>query len=322
MVKNLEELMDMARNQARADVFKVMSNEEEAAKALDQFKLLPDEHLDSMGLISGIPEHQLPVYRAMIRGEENEYLAKMKELDGVLQSGDVILVTGKKFRSKALVAAQFPFYTKARASHVAMVHADFICIDAMPGEGVKSRTIAEVLGDVENNWRIIRFNAVTEENRDRMLPQCAFYLQQPYSIKPKKGAGAKFSYCSELVSKIYQDCKVRCIKVAKGVLVNPCHFDRLADKGEACQDITETVRPFLPFLMEYKAMLAMQAKLFIGGLQLNRYRDKERKDLLASVQGLAKSGRLPHEALVAVANQIEEMEGKMNFRFWDSTPRQ
>lgn len=321
MVKNLEELMDMARNQARADVFKVMSNEEEASKALDQFKSLPDEHLDSMGLISGIPEHQLPIYRAVIRGEDNEYLAQMKEFDGVLQSGDVILVTGKKFRSKALVAAQFPFYTKARASHVAMVHADFICIDAMPGEGVQNRTIAEVLDDVEDNWRIIRFNAVTEENRDRMLQQCAFYLQQPYSIKPKKGAGAKFSYCSELVSKIYQDCKVRCIKVPKGVLVNPCHFDRLADKGEACQDITETVRPFLPFLRDYKAMLAMQAKVFIGGLQLNRYRDKERKDLLASVQGLAKSGRLSHEALVAVANQIEAMEGNMNFRFWDSIPR-
>lgn len=322
MVKNLEELMDIARNQARADVFKVMSNEEEAAKALDHFKSLPDEHLDSMGLISGIPKHQLPVYRAMIRGEENEYFAQMKEFDGVLQSGDVILVTGKKFRSKALVAAQFPFYTKARASHVAMVHADFICIDAMPGEGVQNRTIAEVLDDIEDNWRIIRFNAVTEDNRDCMLQQCAFYLQQPYSIKPKKGAGAKFSYCSELVSKIYQDCKVRCIKAPKGVLVNPYHFDRLADKGEACQDITETVRPFLPFLMEYKAMLAMQAKLFIGGLQLNRYRDKERRDLLASMQSLAKSGRISHETLVAVANQIEAMERKMNFRFWDSTPRQ
>ncbi|MFB8830292.1 hypothetical protein ACE0DR_15465 [Azotobacter sp. CWF10] len=62
-------------------------------------------------------------------------------------------------------------------------------------------------------------------------------------------------------------------------------------------------------------MLAMQAKVFIGGLQLNRYRDKERKDLLASVQGLARSGSLPHETLVAVAHQIQAMEGKMNFRF-------
>ncbi|MFB8830293.1 hypothetical protein ACE0DR_15470 [Azotobacter sp. CWF10] len=185
-MKNLEELIDMARNQARADVFKVMSNKEEAAKALDQLKSLPDEHLDSIGLISGIPEHQLPVYRAMIRGEENEYLAKMKVFDGVLQSGDVILVTGKKLRSKALVAAQLPFYTKARASHVAMVHADFICIDAMPGEGVQNRTIAEVLDDVEDNWRIIRFNAVTEENRDRMLKQCAFTSSSPTALSPKR----------------------------------------------------------------------------------------------------------------------------------------
>lgn len=323
MKNSLEDLVDMALNQGRASVFKVMSNEEKAAEALNQLKSLPDEQLDIGGLISGIPEHQLPIYRAMIRGEENEYFAKLKELDGVLQSGDVILVTGKKFESKALVAAQFPFYTKARASHVAMVHADFICIDANLGVGVKNRTIAEVLDldKIEDNWRIIRFNAVTEENRDRMLRQCAFYLQQPYNIKLKKGAGAKFSYCSELVSKIYQDCKVRCIKVPKGILVNPCHFDRLADKGEVCQDITETVRPFLPFLREYKAMLAMQAKVFIDGFQLNRYRDKERKNLLASVQSQAKSGGITHEKLVEVAKHIQAIEEKMNFRFWDSTPR-
>lgn len=320
-MKNLEAFMDIARNHARADVFKVMSNEKDAAKALDQLKALPDEQLDMMAALGGIADHQLPVYRAMIRGEENEYLSKMKEFDGVLQSGDVILVTGKKLRSKALVAAQFPFYTKARASHVAMVHADFICIDANPGVGVRNRTIAEVLDDVEDNWRIIRFNAVTVENRDSMLQKCAFYLQQPYNIKPKKGAGAKFSYCSELVSKVYQDAKVRCIKVPKGVLVNPCHFDRLADKGEVCQDITDTVRPFVPFLREYQAMLAMQAKLFISGLELNRFRDKERKDLLANLQGLARSGSLPHETLVKVASQIQAIEEKMNYRFWDSTPR-
>lgn len=159
-----------------------------------------------------------------------------------------------------------------------MVHADFVCIDANPGVGVQHRTIAEVLTGIEENWRVIRFNAVTEENRESMLSRCAHYLQQPYSIRPTNGASAKFSYCSELVSKVYRDSKVRCIKVPQAILINPCHFDRLADKGEACQDITETVKPFVAFFREYKQMLAMQAHALIAGLKLIRYRDKQRKD--------------------------------------------
>ncbi len=318
---NLEEAAEEARNLARADVFKLMANEENAAKSFEQFAARPDEELDFMARISNIPEHQFPIYRALIRGEENEYFSKIVELSGVLQSGDVILVTGKKITSKALVAAQIPFYTKVRSSHVAMVHADFICIDANPKVGVKHRTIAEVLGDVEDSWRIIRFNAVNEENRDLMLARGAYYLQQPYSIRPTNGAASKFSYCSELVSKVYRESKVRCVKVPQGILINPCHFDKLADKGEACQDITETVRPFIPFFQEYKEMMAMQAHALIAGLKLNRYRDKQRKDLLAQMQAQARAGKLPHEALVKVARGIEGIEEKMNFRFWDSTPR-
>lgn len=313
--------VDMALNQARADVFKVMGNNETAEKALAEMKALSDEDLDKMAALSGIPQHQLPVYRAMIRGEPNDYFTKMKEFDGVLQSGDVILVTGKKPKSKLLVAAQLPFYLKARASHVAMVHADFICLDANPGVGVKHRTIADVLSGVEDNWRVIRFNAVTDENRESMLSRCAYYIDQPYSIRPQTGSGAKFSYCSELVSKVFQDCKVRCLKIPKGILVNPCHFDRLADKGRVCQDITHTVRPFVPFLQEYKEMLAMQAHAFIAGLMLNRYRDKQRKAFLANTQAQARAGKLPHETLVKVAQEIKAMEDKMNYRFWDSTPR-
>lgn len=318
---HLEEAEEAVRNLARADVFKLMANEEEAAKSFEKLAARPDDEIDFMARMSNIPEHQYHVYRAMIRGEENEYFSKMAELDGVLRSGDVILVTGKKITSKALVAAQIPFYAKVRSSHVAMVHADFICIDANPGVGVKHRTIVEVLSEIEDSWRIIRFNAVTEENRDLMLARGAYYLQQPYSIRPTNGASSKFSYCSELVSKVYRESKVRCVKVPQGILINPCHFDKLADKGEACQDITETVRPFIPFFREYREMMAMQAHAMIAGLKLNRYRDKQRKDLLAAVQAQARAGKLPHETLVKVARCIESIEEKMNFRFWDSTPR-
>ncbi|POA81644.1 hypothetical protein C1882_24445 [Pseudomonas sp. FW305-E2] len=114
---------------------------------------------------------------------------------------------------------------------------------------------------------------------------------------------------------------MRSIKISKGALVNPCHFDRLADKGEVCQDITDSVRSFIPFIREYKDMIAMQARAMIAGLKLNRSRDKERKDLLATVQAQARAANLSHETLVKVAQGIQGMEERMNFRFWDSIPR-
>ncbi|MFR0675524.1 hypothetical protein ACLUUI_16050 [Enterobacterales bacterium AW_CKDN230030176-1A_HGKHYDSX7] len=66
---NIQELEEEARNHARAAVLKLMANEEEAAKSFERFAARPDEQLDEAARLSGIPEHQFPVYRAMIRGE-------------------------------------------------------------------------------------------------------------------------------------------------------------------------------------------------------------------------------------------------------------
>ena len=68
-------------------------------------------------------------------------------------------------------------------------------------------------------------------------------------------------------------------------------------------------------------MIAKQSHALIAGPMLNRYRDKQRKDLLVSVQTQARAGNVPQEALVTAAQQIKAMEDKMNYRFWDSTPR-
>lgn len=65
----------------------------------------------------------------------------------------------------------------------------------------------------------------------------------------------------------------------------------------------------------------MQAHALVAGLKLNRYRDKQRKDFLADARAQARVGKLSHEALVNVAQQIQAMEEKMNFRFWDSIPQ-
>lgn len=91
-VTNIQELEEEARNHAHAAVFKLMANEEEAARSLERFAARPDEQIDEAARFSGIPEHQFSVCRAIIRGEANEYFTKLSELSGTLQSGDVILV--------------------------------------------------------------------------------------------------------------------------------------------------------------------------------------------------------------------------------------
>lgn len=99
-MKGLEVLAEEVRNIARADVLKLMADEGKAAKAFEDFAAAPDESIDFVARMSGVPEHQFPVYRAMVRREENEYSSKIAELSGILQTGDVILVTGKNLNPK------------------------------------------------------------------------------------------------------------------------------------------------------------------------------------------------------------------------------
>lgn len=56
-------------------------------------------------------------------------------------------------------------------------------------------------------------------------------------------------------------------------------------------------------------------------MRLNRYRDKQRKELLAEAQAQARAGNLSHGTLIKVAQGIQNLEAKMTFRFWHSIPR-
>lgn len=306
-------ILDAGRNIAAANLFKQISTEEKAAKVAENVKNLPTSALQAMSRISGVPEHQTAIHVAMMRGDDNEFSRELNALDGWFESGDLILMTG----NQALAKAQKALYKDARSSHVAIVHADYICIDAIPKVGASNRIIPDVLADVEPGWRVIRHKSVGPDNTEGIMRACTFYLAQPYKILPSKKSAKKFAYCSELARKVYRDVGVAGTGIPDASIIAPAHFDQLADQHPNWVDVTESLRPAVEFCQKYPEILRAVAKLFIDGLKLNRSRFEERTAALVKLQALAKAGKIGKEEAQAAVAQIREIERKMNHTFWD-----
>ena len=311
------DIKELARNSAAAEIFSVMASEQKSSAAAEEARSMSDTELDLMGRLSNIPDSQLTIFRSIIRGEENNFFDTLRGFKNELKTGDVILVTGKSPKSKALVASQKPFYLNATSSHIAIVHADFICIDAMPSTGVSNRIISEVLDDVEDQWRIIRFKKISDTQTELLQKQCAHYIAQPYKIILKRKRGKDYSYCSELARKVFEDCGIVDTNIPLDNLVKPCDFDRIADGSEYWDDITEEVRPYIDFVIEYTALFKVLSKLFIDGLKLNRTRYEERRQFLRRIDTAEKKGKVSSEKATEVRSKIKEIEDSMNFTFWD-----
>lgn len=306
-------IQEVTRNTAAANVFQLMAPEDKGEKFVEAFRNLTDEALNMMASLSGVPEHQWNIYRAMIRNEDNEFTRGLEHVDGLLQPGDVILMNA----NQALAIAQRAIYKNARSSHIALVHADFICIDAVPKKGASNRIISEVLADAEPGWRVIRHKLVGATDTDTIMRACAFYLAQPYLILPSKRSAKNFAYCSELARKVYRDVGVSNSGIPDKIIIAPAHFDKLADEHAEWMNVTDTVRPAIEFCQNYPELMRVSAKLFIDGLKLNRQRFEDRTKQLAEIQTLAKAGKITKEQAKEATAQIREIERNMNHTFWD-----
>jgi hypothetical protein len=310
-------IRELARNAAAAEVFSVMASEEKSTKAIDKIRSMSDADIDLMGKLNNVPDSQLSIFRSLMRGEQNPLYETLGGFEDQLKTGDLVLVTGKSTSSKALVASQKPFYLNAKSSHVAVVHADFICVDAMPGPGVSNRLVSEVLADVEDHWRVIRFEGLNDTCTEPLQQRCAHYITQPYKITLKRKRGKDYSYCSELARKVFEDCEIANTGIPQHVVVKPCDFDRIADGNERWADVTEKVKPYIEFSVEYAPLLKIISKLFIDGLKLNRARYEERRKWLKMIQTAERKGKLKPERAAELTAKIREIEESMHFTFWD-----
>ena len=310
-------LKDIARNIAAAEIFSVMASKEKSEKTIDGLRLMSDAEINFMGKLSNVPDSQLSTFRSIVRGEDNLVLEKLRGFKDQLKTGDLILMTGKSASSKTLVASQKPFYLNAKSSHVAIVHADFICIDAMPTVGVSNRLVSEVLSDVEDHWRVIRFKGLNETHTEPLQLRCAHYIMQPYKITLKRKRGKDYSYCSELARKVFVDCEIVDTGIPEHIVVKPCDFDRIANGNESWIDVTEEVKPYVEFSVEFAPLLKVISKLFIDGLKLNRARYEERRALLKRIDTAQRKGKLTPEKAAELSAMIRKIEESLHFTFWD-----
>lgn len=310
-------LNEITRNTAAAEVFSVMASEEKSEEAIKKIRSMSDAEIDLMGKLSNVPDSQLSIFRSLMRGEENTLFERLRGFEDELKTGDLILVTGKSISSKALVASQKPFYLNAKSSHVAIVHAEFICVDAMPEPGVSNRLVSEVLEDVENHWRVIRFEGINDTHAEPLQQRCAYYIAQPYKITLKRKKGKDYSYCSELARKVFEDCEIADTGIPKHTVVKPCDFDRIADSNEGWIDVTEKVRPYIEFSIEFAPLLKVVSKLFIEGLKLNRARYEQRWKLLKMIEAAERKGKMSPARAAELTAKIREIEASMHFTFWD-----
>lgn len=316
---NTQTLRDMARNIAAAEMFAHMASEEKSQKLFNQLSSQPDEMLDLMAKISGVPDHHLQIYRAMVKGEKNPFTDGIEKIDGLLKTGDIVLMAGKSATSQKLINIQKKLYKDTRSSHVAIVHADFICIDAMPKIGVTNRLIHEILADAEDNWRVIRPRNLDDNARKLITSACVFYLAQPYRIRSSTKSAKTYSYCSELARKVYSNTGISTLGIPNNLIIKPSDFDKLADQQSQWVDVTEDVRPAVDFFRIYPELIKVASKLFIDGLKLNRQRFKERTDQLKDIRLAAKNGKISRDKMLEMIKSIKDIENNMNHTFWDTS---
>lgn len=261
----MDKIQTFARKAAVSDILQTMSSLEHSEQLLARMRTLPDSTLNAMVALDGVPEEHYPIFRAHVRGETNLFREEIVAVDGKLQGGDVILMTGTSLRAKALALSQKPFYVYTKSSHVALVHADLICIDAIPGKGVSNRLVHEVLADVGGDWRAIRFRDIEEKHADTLRRVASFYLAQPYKIKPSWKSGKDFAYCSELARKVFRDSGLIGTGISNSPVVAPAHLDQLADLSTRWKDITADARAYVAICRKYPAMVKILAKIFTEG---------------------------------------------------------
>ncbi len=316
MDDNKDKVNPAVRTGALSQVLRQGATDEGAKKIIDELRAMPDAVLDMSARAAGVPEEQFELHRAMVRQEPNAFMQELGAVDGLLRPGDLILMTNPA--SIALVDLQKKLYDHARSSHVALIHTDFLCVDAMPKVGVSNRAIAALLKNARDDWRVIRCSKVRDT--DAMMLACAYYLAQPYKVLPAKRSAKSFAYCSELVRKVYVHCGLTSVGIPNDYVIAPAHFDKLADGAAGkpdWEDITEQVRPAIDLCLKYPALIDITTKLTVEGLKLNRQRFHERTHWLETIKRQERSGQISKAKADELRGVIYDMESKMNHKFWD-----
>lgn len=310
--------LPLARKLALSGTLQTLASPEKTAQLRAQVRSLSDATLNELAAIEGVPEDQFPIFRAQMRGENNAFMEELGAVHDRLRTGDVILMTGTTPSSKALALSQKAFYVYARSSHVAIVHADLICIDAIPGAGVSLRLLHDVLNGVEESWRVIRFKGAEDKHVDMMRRVASYYVAQPYKILPTWKSGKSFAYCSELARKILRDSGLDGTGVNRSPIVAPAHFDQLADLHPQWRDVTADAQACVAVCRKYAVMMKIVTRIAIEGIKLNRQRFDDRKAQIKHAQLALSQQKITKVQYLELVKAVKDIENSMNHHFWDT----
>lgn len=162
--------------------------------------------------------------------------------------GDIILVYNKS--SKSNVVSQSALTGgKARFSHAIIGLSPGTYIEAMNHEKNTNKLDIDIFcidslkkrfsDEYTDTWKVIRYNNLTLDNWGDIIERGMYYYGQKYNkhfaTRFFKNRRTNSSYCSELVTKIYEDIGIT-IKEKRDVW--PIHLDELTDLEE-WDDVTD-----------------------------------------------------------------------------------
>jgi hypothetical protein len=229
-----------------------------------------------------------------------------------LRTGDLLLITGEF--SQSLINAQKLFIPTTESSHIALVHAETLCIDANPRLGVQNRFLLDLVNSTKTNWRAIRKRSLTSHEKERLLVAAPYFLFQSYLIHPSEKIGKSKSYCSELARKVFHRANVE-ISVPESGLVMPGHFDLLQQQCEQWEDITVAAREWVAFVEQNEEELRGHTGSIIKGLKLNRRRFLDRDDLRKKLKKDKKN--LSPDGYAKAKEILHQIDRDVKFKFWD-----
>ena len=299
-------------------ILRLAGTEQGRNSANKMFKDLKSEHFDLMAAFAGIPPELKDLYKSIMAGNLDPLHKLTEELPDWFRSGDIIMMAGNSISSKILLETQKRYYKETRSSHIALIQADFIAVDAMPKLGVTTRLISDILNDAKDDWRIIRLRNLNSQNYEAIQKASTYYFLQPYLIFPGKKPSKKSSYCSELARKIYEHSGINKTGIPKSLIIKPCDFDKLADRSKNWEDVTNQLRPAVEMVRNISPVLSRFNMQYTNGLHLNKDRFEDRKNQRIKIRKLQKQGEIPESMANKYITLLKDADKKMNNTFWDS----
>jgi hypothetical protein len=233
-----------------------------------------------------------------------------------MQAGDILLVEGTNKISKPLIMAQKLIYKSTKSSHVAFSIGDGCFVHATGDGGVHLTFIKDELATCKDNWRVIRNNKATEEEKENFSKFGLHFLRQGYNKVFMGNGNEHSSFCSELVAKIYNKSGIDLFEGKKASKISPAHFDEQADLAVDWDDVTPEYQQLLKDIEQNEWQYRLAFNTIDGAMKKRAFSNKGRTAIFDMLQKMSEeTGK--SELKDMVTSSKEFLKENRELSFWD-----